>query len=134
MSSQPGAYGSSASPTSPLFRTCMMSGGGEAARAWLRMIWSWSLTWREEGTPIGGGESMATWMSSRRSTRWVDIDGSMVSDEEVSEEEVREHVDVVDKEDVEEEASWRMWDAANSEVVAMSPKKLLEKRRRVKND
>jgi len=70
---QPGERGSSGSPWSPLLRTWMMSGGLDdsvaALRAEASKVERLGCTADEAGTPIGGGRSMASWMSRRRRTR-----------------------------------------------------------------
>jgi hypothetical protein len=70
---QPGERGSSGSPWSPLFRTWIMRGGLDdsmtALRAEASNVERLGYTTDEAGTPIGGGWSMASWMSRRRRTR-----------------------------------------------------------------
>lgn len=58
MSCHPSVLLSSGSPTSPLLRTCTMSGGGETDRACVRMCARLSRTVPEVGMPMGGGASM----------------------------------------------------------------------------
>ena len=69
MSCQPGVFGSSASPASPVLRTWIIKGGGRACRACSRMRARLSHTARDAGTPIGGSASIARWTSSKRRTR-----------------------------------------------------------------
>ena len=40
----------------------------------MRICARWVRTVEEAGTPMGGVASIATWISSRRSTRWASMD------------------------------------------------------------